>query len=1082
MQHFNLRMSAVAVALSLSFSAVTLADEEKPIDVPPGDLVTAIQTLARQSGAQIIVVSSQVGAQHTLGVSGTLSTLQALQKLLKGTSLKVTVDSSGAMLVTSPPTAPAQTVLRDVDADTSYQQAAALAPLEKAPRRLAQLQNRATGPAQDSNGVTDISGISADRKDTQLEELVVTGSRIARGALEQPAPIEVISTAAIEQTGLSNAGDILNQYSQFGVGTGLSTNQAGYNTDAGATFLNLRGLGTNRTLVLVDGLRRVSGGSSSSAVDLSTIPANMIERIEIITGGASSVYGADAVSGVVNIILKHHVEGLEISAKGGISSRGDNPTKSISATFGQDIGDRGEFAFGLSWNRETQLQADRRPWDRDYKCDFPNANVTPANPYTNIEYSGCRFPNTTYGSAFYVGTDPTQYTVNPNNTIRPVSNGARPLSYLGTGGGDGFNNQDFLLLRPEFSVLATQMHFGYDLGAGIKLTEDLQFSYTNTSFPVQPAFDYGLTITADNPYIPPEALALMNAQGVDSILVGRTDTDQRQFTRLNDRYTFDTVTRLDGHVVGDFKWMAFYDYGQYNNDSQFENERIKSRYLQAIDVISDPLSGAPECRDPTARAAGCAPLSLFGPNTATQAALNYFLTTSQTRIVNTMSVAGAQLTGTAVHLPAGPLGVSGGVEYRKESQKVIQDDLGLEGDLFNTYSPSSYANFHVKEAFAEAVVPILKDMPFAKALEVEAAIRYSDYSSIGNTTAWKLAAQWAPTEDVRFRVTRSKSVRAPNLTELYSPGVTGTFGGYYDPCSNVYVNAGSSHRAANCAALGVPANYIDPLSAEGRASIVAGNPNLTAETAKSWTVGMVLTPRFAPHFTWTVDWWDIDIASAINTLPVQQIINGCVDGATLNTGLCSLITRGGANSAGGDVSAAITNVTLSPLNIGLLQAEGVDTTAAYLFNLPSHLFNSANSLTLALDGSYTMKNNSIVDASSPSNVIQSAGDYTLPKVRGNFTATFAAAPLSLSAKVRYIGKSKYDVTYTSLFSNDNDVASRTYLDLYATFSPLSNLKISAGMNNAFDTAPSQTANTYTGTSTLFDVVGRYFFVQATVKL
>jgi outer membrane receptor protein involved in Fe transport len=1059
----------------MAFVSLAFADDLRPIHIPPGDLVTALETLARQSGTEIVYISAQVGSQHTRGVSGTLSARAALQTLLKGTAFKVTVDSSGAMLITLP----AQGSGTDFQSEAVSEKTSATAPSgPPAGLHLVQLQTPSAGPVRGSASVKDPSAESApEKRDTELDEVVVTGSRIARGALEQPTPITVISSAAIEQSGFSNAGDILNQYSQFGVGTGLSTNQAGYNTDAGATFLNLRGLGTNRTLVLVDGLRRVSGGSSSSAVDLSTIPANMIDRIEIITGGASSVYGADAVSGVVNIILKHNAEGLELSARSGISSRGDNATESVSATYGQPLQDRGEFTFGVSWNRESPLSAERRPWDVSYNCDFPNANVTPANPYTNIEYFGCRFPNTTYGSAFYIGN--TQYTVNQNGTVRPVQNGARPLSYLGTGGGDGFNNQDFLLLRPQFSVLASQMHLGYDIGAGIKLSEDFQFSYTNTWFPVQPAFDYGLTINANNPYIPAQALALMQQNGQTTLSVGRTDTDQGQFTRINDRYTFDSVTRLDGDI-GNFKWMAFYDYGQYNNDSEFQNERVQSRYLQAIDVIEGP--NGPICADPTAVAAGCKPLSLFGPNTATKAALDYFLYNSQTRIINTLEVAGAQLTGTVFRLPAGNLAVSAGIEYRKESQTVDADGLGTEGLLFNTYTPSSYANFNVKEGFFETVIPILKDMPFAKALEGEAAIRLSDYDTIGHTTAWKLAAQWAPTEDVRFRVTRSTSVRAPNLTELFSPGGTSTFTNYYDPCSAVYINAGSSTRAANCAKLGVPTNYVDPLAAEGRSELVSGNPDLTAETAKSWTVGTVLTPRILPHFTWTIDWWDIDIHSAINTLPVQQIINGCVDGATLNESLCSLITRGGPNSAGGNVQNAITLVSLEPVNIGILQAEGVDTSAAYVFDLPSHLLNVSNQLRLDLEGSYTMKNNSIVDANNPSNVIQSAGDYTLPKVRAYLTATFLASPLSASAKIRYIGKSKVDVTYLPLFSNDNDVASRTYLDLFASYMLASKVKLSVGMNNAFDKAPPQTATTYTGTSTLYDVVGRYFFVQVSAKL
>ncbi|HEY0745732.1 MAG TPA: TonB-dependent receptor [Steroidobacteraceae bacterium] len=1070
------RFFVIVFGCSLAFCALAIADEPKLINIPAGDLVIALDALARQSGAEIVYTIEQVGKQRTAGVSGTLSARDALQKLLRGTSLKVTIDSSGAMLIYAPIQGVGTHAVNDgTDLKTSA------ASYDSVPQtlRLAQAKTASPQRVTASSSVVATDTVPDNKGESPLDELVVTGSRIARAALDQPVPITVINAAAIEESGFTNAGDILNQFSQFGVGTTLSTNQAGYNTDAGATFLNLRGLGTNRTLVLVDGLRRVSGGSNSSAVDLSTIPANMIERIEIITGGASSVYGADAVSGVVNVILKHHAEGLEISARPGISSRGDNSTEGVSALYGQPISDRGEFTFGVSWNHEASLNAERRPWDRSYNCDFPNNSVTASNPYTNIEYFGCRFPNTAYGSAFYIGN--TQYTVNPNGTIRPIANGARPLSYLGTGGGDGFNNEDFLILRPQFSVLASQLHFGYDMGANIKLSEDFQFSYTNTYFPVQPAFDYGLTISLNNPYVPAQALALAQQNGMTSLSVGRTDTDQRQFTRVNDRYTFDSVTRLDGELGfgTDFKWMAFYDYGQYNNDSQFQNERIKSRYLQAIDVIAGP--NGPECADPTAVAAGCKPLSLFGPNTATAAALKYFLYDSQTRIINTMEVTGAQLTGTAWHLPAGPLAVSAGIEYRKESQTVVADGLGSEGLLFNTYSPSSYANFNVKEAFFETVIPVLKDLPFAKALEGEAAIRESDYDTIGHTRAWKLAAQWAPIDDVRFRVTRSTSVRAPNLTELFSPGSTSVFGSYYDPCSAVYINAGSSTRAANCAKLGVPANYVDPLAAEGRAELTTGNANLTAETAKSWTVGTVLTPRFLPHLTWTIDWWDIDIHSAINTLPVQQVINGCVDGATLNTALCSLIARGGANSAGGNVQNAITNVLLEPLNIGILQAEGIDTSAAYLFDLPTHFLNVSNGVSLALQGSYTMKNNSVVDASNPNNVIQSAGDYTLPKVRLNLTATFLADPILLSAKVRYIGPSKVDVTYTTDFSNDNNVSSATYLDLYGTYQMTPKLKLAVGINNVTDAIPPQTATTYTGTSTLYDVVGRYFFGQVTAK-
>ena len=1072
MQSAVRRFIAIILGCSLALSALAFADEAGLVIVPPGDLVTALDALAKQTGAEIVYSTEQLKGQRTRGVEGTLAARDAVEKLIEGTSLKVSTDSSGAMLIAGSPhgtaAEPRRVTSANKDRTTTYGTPRPVA-------RLAQLQPLwlpAFGVA-DSEAVRE----KPSEKAGSLEEIVVTGSRIARSALEQPTPITVINAAAIEQSGFSNAGDILNQVSQFGVGTGLSSNQEGYFTDAGATFLNLRGLGTNRTLVLVDGLRRVSGGSNSSSVDLSTIPTNMIERIEIITGGASSIYGADAVSGVVNIILKHHAEGLELSARSGISSRGDNATEAVSATYGQ-VQDRSEFTFGISWNREAAVHAERRPWDREYNCDFPNANVTPSNPYTNIEYFGCRFPNTTYGSASYIGN--TQYTVNQDGSVRPVTNGARPLPYLGTGGGDGFNNQDFLLLRPQFSVLASQLHFAYELTPAVKLTEDFQFSYTNTWFSVQPPFDYGLAISIRNPYIPPAVLALMNQNGLTSLSLGRTDTDQGNFIRVNDRTTYNSVTKIDGNIGTDFKWMAFFDYGRYNNDSQFQNERIKSRFLQAVDAIAGP--NGPVCADPVAVAAGCQPLNMFGPNSASPGALAYIRYTSQTRISNTMEVAGAQLTGKLFHMPAGDLAISAGVEYRKEGQTVTADGLGSEGLLFNPYNPSSYGAFTVKEGFVEALVPILKDQPFAKALEAETAVRLSDYDTIGHTKAWKLGGQWAPTEDVRFRITRSSSVRAPNLTELFSPGVSG-YSGYYDPCSNVYINTGSSTRAANCAKLGVPANFIDPLAAEGRLDNTVGNPSLTAETAKSWTVGTVLTPRFLPRFIWTIDWWSIDLAEAVNSLPDQKIINGCVDGPTLDPTLCPLVTRGGGNGqgAGGNLQNAITLVTLKPLNIGILKAQGIDTSAAYIFDLPSHVLGTTNQLRLSLDGSYTMKNNSIVDAKNPSNVVYTAGNYTLPKVRANLTIAFFAGPLMADWRVRYIGKSQVDVTLAPLFTNDNNVASRTYSDLFASYQLGPKVKLSAGVNNVFDTAPSQTATTYTGTSTLFDVVGRYYFGEVTAK-
>jgi len=925
-----------------------------------------------------------------------------------------------------------------------------------------------------------IAQTSASEENQNIEEVVVTGSRIGRTAQDQPVPVAVIGADAIAQSGFSNPSDILLRTPQVGVGTGSANGGLDdYGADAGATFINLRGLGTNRTLVLVDGLRRVSGTGASSAVDLATIPANMIERIEIITGGAAAVYGADAVTGVVNVILKHHADGFEVTARPGISGHGDDRTVSLSALYGKPLQDRGEFSVGLSYNQEDPLATTRRSFASINSCPGPNPNVSAANPYTNIAYTGCRFPNTSYGGAFTIGG--TRYTIDASGALRPTQNGSLPFPWLGVGGGDGYNGGDFGVLRSGSKILSTLAHFGYEIGGGVKFTADMQFSNSKTSVDLQPLFEYANPINRDNPFVPASVAALMDQNGLTQLFVGRTDWDQGRNVRESNRNTYTVVSKLDGDLGASFKWTAFYQYGAYENSSTFTNERIASRYNQALDAVAGPAG--PVCADPAAVAAGCQPLDIFGPNAASAGALAYFHYNAVTGTTNTQQVIGAQLTGRLLSLPAGPLSMSSGIEYRKESQDIHQDGLGQQGLLFFTYGPSAAADFSVKEAFVELLAPILKDEPFAKALEFEAAARYSDYDTIGHTLAWKTSVQWAPNSDLRFRVTRSSSVRAPNLTELFNPGTT-SFSFYYDPCDYLHIGL-AANRAANCAALGVPANYIDPLAQEGRIANTQGNAGLKAETSKSWTAGVVVTPGFTPSLSVALDWWSIDIIDAVNTLPVQDIINGCVDGPTLDPTLCPLVTRGNSRYGGGTTDPhAITVTTLTPLNVGLLKAEGVDVGATYGMNIGTGLFHVANRLKFSLNGSYTMKNDTLVNRDNPQNVIRIAGNSEMPKLRLNLTPEFDAGPLTVDWTVRYLSSSKTNVNYAPLFYNDNDVASRTYNDVYASFVVKSGIKLAAGINNVFDVVPPSNPEASWGTGkfgALFDNVGRYIFVQATAR-
>lgn len=1036
-------MKSVAAALACGVCVMAVATpaqaQTREYRIPAGSLKSALDAYTRQSDRQVIYKVEDVRRARSSGASGNISAEAALAAVLAGTRFKAQGDSSGALAIVRNNTAgspPASSGSRD----TPSSGGASVATREAA-------------------------------EDIVAEDIVVTGSRIARTGYSQPTPVNVISAQAIEQTGFSNVSDILNRTPQVGVGLGSANSF--FNGDAGASFINLRGLGIDRTLVLVNGRRRVSGTDLSSAVDLSTIPANMIGRIEVITGGAAAVYGADAVTGVVNITLKQDVDGLELSARSGISSRGDAASRSVGLLFGAPVADdRGSFTLGISYNKEDPLRANQRGFGLLQVDTFGNpANTGPNDGiFDSIAVPNYRFPGTSYGGAFVVGG--TRYTF--DGGLRPTRNDATPfgpLGFLGIGG-DGFNDADFAPLRNESRVVAALAHFDYKIADSIEFFADFQFANTKTVANLQPTFDFDLVVRRTNPLLPASVAALMDANGVSSITVGRTNLDQGISQRFVDRDTWTIVSGLEGDLGERFRWLGFYQYGRYKATAVRTNDRIESRFDEALDVVAGPGGGA-ICASATARAAGCQPLAILGPTAASQAAIDYFRYDQSRTVINTQEVAGLQLTGKPIDLPAGPVSIAVGVEYRKEALDTREDGFASQGLLFNNTGPSTSADFNVKEAFGELLIPILADQPFAKLLSFEGAARYSDYNTIGGTFAWKLGGQYAPVEDLRFRVTYSNSVRAPNLNELFSPGSTsGAF--LLDPCDATRTNL-NPNRAANCAALGIPANFTDPRAGETKDIRSGGNPDLNAETSRSWTVGVVATPRFLPGLSLSVDGFRINIKGAIAGVPLQSIVDGCVDGANTDNAFCSLITR--------RADRAIGTVNVTDINIGRLSAEGVDFQANYSADVGDVLFGEPTRLRLALAGTYLIKNELLVNSNDPSSLDVNDGEIDNPKWRVNVTPGIAAGPFTFDWTVRFIDKTKVNALASSEGRSDNNVKSRIYNDLYASLAVTPDVKFYGGVNNLFDTDPPFSALTFQGTGrgALFDNIGRYFFVGATAQ-
>lgn len=348
----------------------------------------------------------------------------------------------------------------------------------------------------------------------------------------------------------------------------------------------------------------------------------------------------------------------------------------------------------------------------------------------------------------------------------------------------------------------------------------------------------------------------------------------------------------------------------------------------------------------------------------------------------------------------------------------------------------------------------------------------SDYSSIGSTTAWKLGASWAPIEDVRFRVTRSESVRAPNIIELFGPESRGTLNITQDPC-DVSSIALMPNREANCRALGVPAGWIDPAASLALLTVLGGNQNLTEETSESWTVGMVLTPSFLPRLRLSVDWWRIEIDDAIQTLDGNTIVDNCVDSPSLNNVFCPLVTRG--NLIGINDPYAISRIDLRQVNVGQLSAEGVDVSVAYQFQL-AELSSALNgSLDLRLSLVYLAELEELVDANDPTSLLIKDGEYKDPTWRGLLSLGYRLDKLSSTWSVRYVGSSVLDAQRSREF-NVYDVPSKFYHDLFVGYALFENTDLSFSVNNVMNQKPPQipSLNAGAGDASLYDNIGRYF--------
>jgi outer membrane receptor protein involved in Fe transport len=968
--------------------------------------------------------------------------------------------------------------------------------------------------------------VAAAAQGVDQGEIVVTGSRIARPALTSTNPITSVDAESIQLSGETNLTDYLQQIPALaGSLDSLQTSGSqGFIGATGLNLLNLRNLGTERTLILVDGRRHVAQLPETAAVDISTIPQDLIARVDVATGGVSAVYGADAVSGVVNFIMRKDFEGLTARAQSGISEEGEPHNWTVSLAAGKNFaGGRGNVSIAYQFTREGRLRGnDRRYLRGPNYCELQSNIDDPDDDPTlpdEVPYCGIQFYDTSREGAIDLDFD-TAPDVRANGAPFEIGTFIPPFySVGGTGTFEGDYIGD-LLARSDRHVINGFVN--YEFSDAFRFFGELKYARSKAFSESQPTFDYTVFISEENPFIPAAVReqiipgigdALSDSFGLplgtipDGLAVGRDNFDLGVRGERNRRETWRGVVGFNGDIAEDVRYELSYTYGQSKVRSLSTNNRFNDRFIAALDVVTDPATGRPTCRsnlDPNGLrdnytfgffegyffdrgnlsftpgpGSGCVPLNLFGEGVADPAAIDWIFTDSLATSKITQDVASGFVAGTVpgFELPGGAIGFVVGAEYRKETSRSTPAPEDTAGQTFGNIIFPVYGEFDVKEAFAELRLPILSDRPFFHDLEVNGAVRFSDYSTVGSTLTYNAGVRWAPVRDLGLRGTYAKTVRAPNIGELFSPQ-SQTFEFIDDPCDIDNVNNGSATRAANCAAiltgLGFdPATFVDPNSSNV-AGFQRGNPELSEETSKSWTAGAVFQPRFVPGLTFTVDWYDIKIRNAINTAEAEDIVELCVDQPTIENVFCDAVTRSAVNGG-------VNGFTLQPENVANFRTAGLDFDLNYRLD-PARfgVGSDIGTFNLRLIGNYLHRLEFI--ATPGAAVDDERREIYAPKYQATFDLTWVNGPVTINYGFNYFSKTnRYE---NEELAGDPDIASEENItynarhthDLQIGYDVTNRFRFYVGANNITDQKPD--------ISSLYPVnpIGRFFYAGIRMNL
>lgn len=925
---------------------------------------------------------------------------------------------------------------------------------------------------------------------SDLEEVTVTTTRIVRRDFVAPTPETTISAADLEARGTTSIGNFLQSLPTVNSVNGTASTGA---ASSGITSVDLRGLGSNRTLVLVNG-RRMVPSTEQGVVDLATVPSVAIGQVQVVTGGSSAAWGSDAVAGVVNLIYDSSFEGVRVSAQYGETAEGDGRETQVAAGFGGEFADgRGHAVVAAEWYEIADRvgQADR-DWGRPSWGVIANrADTGPTDGRPRLLISpDIRLSGATFGGVITSPGSLSNIAFGPGGTLIPFAPGANTAPPITIGGTNtiALNNTSISIPTNRRSAIAM---IEYALSDDVSMFFDGLISQSEVENPIVPTFNFGnITIRNDNPFIPPALATQLAANNITQFSMGRFHNEFGLYTANNRRTVFSTALGLKGTIADQYKWDLFYQIGESTTDTYQTGNFWLPNFELAVDAVRNP-AGNIVCRsalNPTALppslrplATGCVPLNLFGEGAPSAAAINYVSAQSFLNRQQQQDVAGANISGDPFEIWAGPVSLATGIEYRREKIEQQTDPASLARLLTLSNALPVNGQYDVTDIYLEGVIPLLKEVPFAEKLELNAGVRWSDYSTVGNVTTWKAGLVWTPLDSVMVRVSQSRDIRAPNASELFAPGTRTQFTPR-DPCA-ASTQATNPTVAANCAAQGIPPTFVPGTSSVE--AVQVGNLNLEVEEGTTTTAGIVYTPSFVSGLEMSADWYRIELEEAIGLLQPQTLVDACYSAGVATA--CNTVSRD-------PTTKVITGVRREFINVGRIKMEGTDFAVRYATDLSAGPSWIGDSLTFGLLGTYLWNRSETVNGFQ---TFQLAGQVDptaqaigtgVPKLRMNLTVDWQEGALGVRPRLRYLGSAKFNNAYGPEDININSVDSVLYVDLTIdyrldVFGTESTIFIGASNLTDEDPPIAPTAQFFPQASNfrLYDLLGRSWFAGARVS-